>query len=115
MNEKARNTSGLKPLGRAVLIRPYEPEINSTLLIIPPTVKERTAMVETRAVVMEVGSQAWADESEPRARPGDKVFVAKYAGFMAIGPADGQVYRFVNANDVFAGITDESFAKAEAA
>lgn len=107
MSQELRNESGLRPLGRAVLIRPYEPEIRESAIYIPPTVKERTAMVEQRAIVVEVGSEAWSDEREPRAKPGDKVVVSKYSGWLAVGPADGQTYRIVNANDIFAGITAE--------
>jgi co-chaperonin GroES (HSP10) len=103
-----QNNSGLKPLGRAVLVEPYEPETRKSLIVIPENVRERTAAVEQRAVIVEVGPEAWAEEQSPRALPGDRVIVSKYAGWMAVGPLDGRLYRFVNCNDIFAGITAES-------
>ena len=101
------NTSGIRPLGRAVLVEPYEPEVKQGSIIIPKTVQERTQMVEQRATVIEVGPEAWRDEEFPRARPGDRVLVAKYAGHMAQGTADGKQYRLINCNDIFAQIVEE--------
>ena len=102
------NTSGLVPLGRAVLVQPYEPEIKKSMIALPDTVSERTMMVESRAIVVAIGPAAWSDESMPRAKPGDKVFITKYAGYMAKGPADGKMYRVVNDRDLFCGITKET-------
>lgn len=100
------NKSGLKPLGRAVLIKPYEPERLSSVLIIPKSAEEGMHMLEHRAVVIEVGDNCWPDEPA-RAKPGDKVLVARFAGFMAVGTADGEQYRFVNDKDIFAAIEVE--------
>ena len=101
-----RNTSGLAPKGRAVLIEPYEPEIKKGMIVIPQQAKDRGAMIEQRAVVVEIGPDAWKGDT-PRAEVGEKVLVAKFSGYMAIGPADGKQYRIVNCNDIFAGITEE--------
>ena len=103
-----KNTSGLKPLGRSVLIEPYTPERKQGLIELPAEVQVRTDMIEQRAKVIEVGARAWMDEGEPRARPGDKVLVAAYAGHMAVGTADGKQYRFINDRDIFAQIEVES-------
>jgi len=107
MSEEIINTSGLQPLGRAVLVKPYEPEKKEGLIVIPDAVQERTHMIEQRAVVLAIGDSAWEDESKPRAKIGDRVLVAKFAGAMAIGPLDGQKYRMVNDRDIFAKITGE--------
>lgn len=104
------NKSGLQPFGKAVLVRPYEPEIKRGIIEIPDTVKERTAMVETRAVIIAIGPEAWSDEKAPRAKVGDKVFITKYAGFMAKGELDGQTYRIVNDRDIFCGLFSETVA-----
>ena len=101
------NTSGLKPLGRAVLVRSYQPERKGSLIELPDFVEERGASVEVRAVVIEVGEGAWPDEPA-RAQPGDHVFITKMAGFAARGTADGKSYRFINDRDIFAQITQES-------
>lgn len=101
------NNSGLRPLGVAVLIRSYEPERKNAKIVLPETISNRIAMVDNRAVVVEVGPSAWADEAQPRAKPGDRVLVTKFAGFMAEGPVDGQPYRIVNDRDIFCAITSE--------
>lgn len=102
-----KNESGLKPLGRAVLIQPYTPERKESVIVLPDQVQATQQMVDQRAVVIEVGPNAWCDEPTPRAKPGDKVLVARYAGFMATGTSDGNQYRFVNDRDIFAAIEVE--------
>lgn len=106
----SQNQSGLKPLGVAVLIKSYEPERRGAAIVIPDNVQGRMAMVDNRAVVVEVGPAAWHDEPSPRAVAGDKVLVTKYSGFMAKGPADGELYRLVNDRDIFCAITAEESA-----
>lgn len=101
------NNSGLMPVGRAVLVQPYEPEKKKGLIEIPDFVEDRLRTVEQRAIVVAVGAFCWNDEVAPRARVGDKVLVSAYAGYMAKGPKDGEQYRFVNDKDIFARITEE--------
>lgn len=101
------NPSGLKPLGRAVLIKPYEPERMSSVIEIPDAVQDRLNSIEQRAVVVAVGANSWCDEPEPRAKPGDKVLVARFAGYMAKGTKDGESYRLINDRDIFAAIEGE--------
>lgn len=101
------NQSGLEPRGVAVLIKTYEPERKGAQIVIPDNVQGRMAMVDNRAVVVAIGPSAWHDEPVPRAAVGDKVLVTKFAGFMAKGPADGQMYRLVNDRDIFCAITHE--------
>src|SRR5258706_14573135 len=105
------NQSGLQPRGRAVLVKTYEPEIKSGVIAIPEHVRQRMEMVEQRAIVVEIGATAWHDEPFPRAKVGDKVLVTKFAGYMAIGPLDGQQYRLINDRDIFAAITQEAEAE----
>ncbi len=99
-----KNTSGLRPLGHAVLTEPYESQ--TTSILIPDGVKEREVMVEQRVTVVEAGAEAWKEEKSPRAVPGDRVLVSKFAGHIAIGPADGRRYRVVNDRDIFLQIED---------
>lgn len=97
-----QNTSGLIPLGRAVLVEPLaSDEIKSAIIAIPESAKDRLMMAEQQALVIAVGPEAWKEEAEPRAKPGDRVMIAKYSGTMTIGPLDKKIYRAVNANDVF--------------
>ncbi len=106
MNEPLKNTSGIKPLGRAVLVKYYEPERKESMIVIPEHVRKTDVLVEQRAVVIEVGPEAWSNEA-PRAKPGDRVLIAKFAGYGCKGPADGEFYRIVNDQDIFAAITHE--------
>lgn len=100
------NASGLKPLGHAVLVMPYEPEKKSSVIVMPDSVKDRLTMVEQRAIVVACGPEAWLEEKKPRAKPGDKVLIAKYTGHMVSDKdsADGRVYRIVNDRDIFCAI-----------
>src|SRR5690606_25890577 len=101
------NESGVKPLGRAVLVKPYTPERREGMIIITEDILQRDQMVEQRAIVIEVGKFAWHDEPEPRALAGQKVLVSKFAGYMVKGTADGEQYRLVNDRDIFAAIEQE--------
>ena len=85
-------------------MKPYEPEKKGSLIELPSQVKERMSMVEQRAIVVAVGSEAWVKETQPRAAVGDHVMISRYAGIVAQGPKDGKEYRLVNDNDVFCGL-----------
>jgi len=101
-----QNQSGLRPLGRAVLVQPYEslPELRSKVIEIPQSARERIALAEQEAIVVAVGPEAWQDEAQPRAKPGDRVMISKYAGIIVVGTKDKKQYRCVNANDIFLSI-----------
>lgn len=105
--ETVENTSGLAPLGRAVLVAPYTPERKGAVIELPDFVQERGMAVDTRVIVVAVGPACWPDEP-PRAKPGDKVFISKMAGHIAKGTKDGRLYRFINDRDVFAKIVEEA-------
>ena len=104
-----QNNSGLRPLGRAVLVLPLEasPEFKSAVgLIIPQAAKERLMMAEQVARVIAVGPEAWKEESIPRASVGQRVMISKYAGTLVVGPLDKKQYRVVNANDIFLEVSE---------
>lgn len=101
------NQSGLEPLGRAVLVRMVElEEFKNQLIQIPDHVLKSSAVMEQRAEVVAVGGEAWSDETKPRAQPGDRVIITRLAGYVAVGPADGKLYRLVNDRDVFCKIKE---------
>lgn len=100
------NTSGIRPLGRAVLVAYHEPERKDSKIVIPESVQTRVNAVEQRAVVVEVGSACWPDEP-PRARPGDVVLISAMSGYQCKGPADGKSYRLINDRDIFAALVGE--------
>lgn len=108
MEHEVVNTSGLKPVGRAVLLQPYGVEEKTAGgILLPDMVRKKDQMAEQRAVVVEVGPSAWEEERTPRACIGDRVLFSKYAGYVAIGPADDREYRVVNDSDIFMVITKE--------
>lgn len=100
------NPSGVRPLGRAVLVEYYEPERRNTVIYVPESVRKGETLVEQRAVVVEIGVACWPDEP-PRAKVGDRVLIARMSGYALTGPADGKLYRIVNDRDIFAQITHE--------
>ena len=102
------NKSGLKPLGHAVLTEPYEVAKMSSIIEIPDAAKARLGMIENRVTVVEIGPEAWKKEAAPRAKPGDRVMISKFAGIMVKGTADGKDYRMVNADDIYCGIIEEA-------
>lgn len=101
------NTSGYKPLGHAVLVKHYESkEQLSSTIVIPDHVKNNHAMMDQRVIIVEAGPEAWLNEQNPRAVPGDKVLISKMAGHIIREANDGQVYRLVRDDDVFCKIVD---------
>jgi co-chaperonin GroES (HSP10) len=121
------NPSGLHPTGHAVLVEMYQPEYERTIIAIPDHVRAQTKMLETRAVVLEVGPNAWKTSTwrlkvfgfevlsltsgePPRAKPGDRVLISKWGGVMVTGTLDGKLYRMVNANDVYCDIDEPEAA-----
>lgn len=98
------NTSGLQPLGHAVLVRTYEPEVQQGMIQIPEHVKRSMNIADQRCVVIAVGPSAWENESSARARPGDRVLVTQYAGYITNHTKDGYTYRLVNDRDIFCRI-----------
>lgn len=99
----SENKSGYVPLGRAVLVKPYEEKKEESLIVIPDSVQERRMMVEQRALVIECGPLHVSGEDEPRCKPGDRVMISRMAGFFLSGndTLDGAEYRVVNHQDIF--------------
>jgi len=98
------NQSGLLPLGRAILVAPFEPKRKESLIALPDSVLRNERVLDVQVKVVALGPHCYPDEP-PRCKPGDVVFVSKMSGFVAQGPKDGQLYRMVNDRDVFALVT----------
>ena len=60
-----KNESGLHPQGVGVLVYAWEPELLSSILDIPASVREGLQLLENRVTVIEIGPAAWADETSP--------------------------------------------------
>jgi len=106
------NTSGLEPLGRAVLVEMLELKRKAGSLIeLPESVESQSAAAQKRARVVAIGRCAWQDEPVPRCEVEDEVFITAFAGFVTKGPADGKTYRLVNDRDIFCKITKREGVK----
>src|SRR6266850_4636 len=79
------NPSGLEPLGRAVLVAPFEPERQRSMIALPSHVLANERILDVKVRVIAVGPECWPDEAA-RCAPGDVVFVAKMSGFVTQGP-----------------------------
>lgn len=102
--QRGINSSGLHPLGRAVLIWPLETGLKTTKIQLPATVKERQMVLDTVGWVVEMGTDCDQDSGGLRCKVGDPVIVAALSGSMREGK-DGVIYRFVRHLDVY-GLVD---------
>lgn len=98
------NSSGLHPLGRAVLLWPLETGLKTQKIQLPETVKQRQLVLDTVAWVVELGADCDQDPGGLRCKVGDPVIVAALSGSMREGK-DGVVYRFVRHLDIY-GLVD---------
>ena len=101
MQTNVTNESGWRPAGRAILVLPDDITEKKSMIELPKTLTDRTKMMQDRATVIAVGNEAWIEEKEARAKPGDKVILAAYSGYLLAGE-DGKQYRFINERDIFA-------------
>lgn len=96
------NTSGIRPRGNKLLIKPEEVMTKSAGgIIIPVQAVEQEEMAQMYGKVVEIGPWCWKDEPEERCQVGDRIIFAKYAGEQFKGN-DGIKYRLINARDVVA-------------
>lgn len=95
----------INPKGTKVLVEPNEiPETTEGGIVIPDSVRDRERYGSVRGVLIAVGKDAWLG-TEPFAKIGDKVFIAKYSGIIA---KDGdKAYLILNDEDVLATITED--------
>lgn len=95
----SENTSGLQPVEFKILIEPEEVEQKSTggiVLVSATTEKEKMAQVRGKLIAM--GGNAFEDWNEPKPKVGDRLWYAKYAGYVIKGD-DGKEYRLANDKD----------------
>lgn len=102
------NPSGVRPVGRAVLVKPYvtEEKTSGGIILTRETV-QKDQLAEQKAIIVAVGQYAWRDEPTPRAQIGDRILFSKWAGYQMTGTADGETYRVVNDSDIFMVIEQE--------
>jgi len=104
--DASRNTSGLKPVGRALLVELYSVPTHSGPIELPPDVVQKNQLAQQKAVVVACGPFAYGSEPVPRCVPGDHIIFGKYAGYQTTGPSDGKAYRLIEDNAVFCVMVD---------
>lgn len=101
-----KNPSKINPVEYKILIKPDEVEkVTKGGIIIPLSAKDKKKMEQVLATIIAVGGNAFEDFKDPIPKVGDKVYVAKFAGFEVRG-ADREGYKIVNDKDVAAVIGD---------
>lgn len=97
------NKSGIKPVGHRLLVLPVEAETKtaSGIVLATATEAQRMQMSEVQAMVIELGSDAYADKKEAWCQPGQVILMNKYIGIVRKG-RDGKNYRLINDLDVAA-------------
>ena len=95
---------GLEPVGPRVLVWPIPTEEKSAGgIVLMQSLTEREDMAQIRAIVVDLGAEAFEDVTSFWANHGDHVLIAKYAGLFWTGK-DGRKYRVINDADIVARI-----------
>jgi len=101
-----KNPSKINPVEYKILIELDKVEtVTKGGIIIPMSSADRQQMEQVLATIISVGGKAFEDFGEPMPKVGDKVYVAKFAGYEVRG-ADKGKYKIVNDKDVAAVIGD---------
>jgi len=100
----------LKPAGHRVLVKPdtleeedlkrFETLKKSGFTYEGTQARAQEAVIS--GVLVEVGPTAWKafDDGEPWAKVGDRVYFAKYGGFVVEHPQTGEKLRLLNDEDI---------------
>jgi co-chaperonin GroES (HSP10) len=102
------NSSGIKPVGISILVKPdeFEQTTESGIVISSNAQQEREEMGQTDGIVIAIGEYAFYDERGPRCSVGDRVIYTKYAGMVRKG-IDGEEYRLMKDDDIKAILEKE--------
>ena len=100
------NPSELYPVEYKILVKLDEVEgVSKGGIIIPLSLKERQQMHQVRATLVAVGGNAFEDWRGTVPKVGDRVYVAKNAGYQVVGQ-DEQKYQLMNDKDIAAVIKE---------
>jgi co-chaperonin GroES (HSP10) len=97
------NTSGIRPTGYRILVRPdpIEEKTASGLVVVTGEGARREQMRQTWGLLVAVGPAAWAEHPEERVAPGTRIMFGAYSGLVHKGD-DSLDYRIINDRDVCA-------------
>jgi len=98
------NKSGLTPVEFKVIVRLDKvEEITSGGIFIPMTLRDKQQMMQVEATLISAGGNAFEDWAGATPVIGDRVYVAKAAGYQIVG-MDGEKYQLMNDKDIAAVI-----------
>ena len=101
------NKSGLVPCEYKVLVqREKVEEITPGKIYIPDQIREKERRESVHVTLIAVGGNAFEDWAGEKPKPGDKVLVAKYAGYSLKG-SDGEWYTIMHDKDIAAIVAKE--------
>lgn len=102
-----KNESKIKPVEFKVLVLPDTvEEMMANGLYVPEVTRDKEQLGQVVGTLIDVGGSAfsdWGDSRKPQ--PGDRIYFAKYAGYIVKGK-DKKEYRIANDKDVAAIIED---------
>lgn len=101
------NESGIHPKGYTLLIKLDKVDEGTGLIAFSPDKIKSDQLSQTKATIIEIGSECWNKEGEARAKVGDRIIFRLYAGEMKKGK-DGEQYRIINDDNVYA-VLDEDY------
>ena len=95
------NTSGFQPCEYKVLVKPDKVEEVQGSIIIPSQICDKEMRQREDVTLVAVGGTAFTEPAwgDPTPKPGDRVKIAKYAGYFFKG-ADGEWYQVCNDKDI---------------
>jgi co-chaperonin GroES (HSP10) len=100
------NKSGIYPIEYKVLLLPEKVEEKTEGgIFLPDKVRDQEEMAQVRATLIAMGGDAFKDMRQPLPKLGDRVYVAKYAGFHVEG-LDKEMYQVANDKDIIAIIRE---------
>jgi co-chaperonin GroES (HSP10) len=104
--EKFINKTGLCPIEFKVVVELDEVSEKRGELFVPLSVRDKEQMMQVKATLIAHGGDAFIEMNEPKPVVGDRVYVAKAAGY-AVQGKDGKEYRLMNDNDIAAIIMED--------
>jgi co-chaperonin GroES (HSP10) len=99
------NDAGIMPVEYKVMVKPDFVDKKVGSIYMPDVAHEKEQMAQVKATLVAVGGNAFEDWKAPVPKPGDRVYVAKYAGIHKVGKnADHQL---INDKDIAGIIVEE--------
>jgi co-chaperonin GroES (HSP10) len=107
----------IQPVGYHVLVRidPIE-EMTPGKIVIPEIARDKEKKIAIVGTLVRIGNQAWAEDGERWAKPGDRVIFAQYGGMLVPKALTENIdadYRLLHDKDVIAILRDRTEMESE--